>query len=231
MAQLSIFDKQRHFSNKDMTISVGKGDYIYITFRHDSWKRFTDLNRITVSVNNNTLSFGTPRTDQGVSFKLKMTHGNPETFEHTRYIQISGKAWPAILEAARNMAGSYDFPKQPTLKDLFNGANAEELINDYMAKMQHVFNVADPTPEQKPEPVEESAPISEEVKIPKGFIVFHDLSNDFFMISVSSIFFVEDYGDGRANVFWSGPDGNEHLSTVNDSFAEVLNLISKALEV
>ena len=46
MAQLSIFEKQRHFSDKDLTISVGKYDTIYITFRHDSWKRFTDFDYI-----------------------------------------------------------------------------------------------------------------------------------------------------------------------------------------
>lgn len=207
MAQLSIFDKQRHFSNKDMTISIGKGDYIYITFRHDSWKRFTDLNRITVSVNNNTLSFGTPGTDQGVSFKLKMTHGNPETFEHTRYIQISGKAWPAILEAARNMAGSYDFDKV----------------------------VLDPTPEQVEEFKKEWQECNEPVElklldpVPKGFVVFAKSSGmfDSILIRVDDILQVEEiFGEDTKIVTKLSPD-----IRVKQEFDEVIDRIRKALEV
>jgi len=207
MAQLSIFDKQRHFSNKDMTISVGKGDYIYITFRHDSWKRFTDLNRITVSVNNNTLSFGTPGTDQGVSFKLKMTHGNPETFEHTRYIQISGKAWPAILEAARNMAGSYDFDKV----------------------------VLDPTPEQVEEFKEKWQECNEPVKwkpladlVPKGFVVLTKSNfHDSVAFRVDDILQIEEFfGEDVKIVTKIFPD-----IRVEETFEEVLEEIKKALEV
>lgn len=207
MAQLSIFDKQRHFSNKDMTISIGKGDYIYITFRHDSWKRFTDLNRITVSVTNNRLSFGTPGTDQGVSFKLKMTHGNPETFEHTRYIQISGKAWPAILEAARNMAGSYDFDKI----------------------------VLDPTPEQVEEFKEkwpernELAELKPLDPVPKGFVVFAKSSGmyDSILIRVEDILQVEEtFGEDTKIVTKLSPD-----IRVKQEFDEVIDRIRKALEV
>lgn len=207
MAQLSIFDKQRHFSNKDMTISIGKGDYIYITFRHDSWKRFTDLNRITVSVNNNTLSFGTPGTDQGVSFKLKMTHGNPKTFEHTRYIQISGKAWPAILEAARNMAGSYDFDKV----------------------------VLDPTPEQVEEFKEKWQECNEPVKwkpladlVPKGFVVLTKSNyHDSVAFRVDDILQIEEFfGEDVKIVTKIFPD-----IRVEETFEEVLEEIKKALEV
>lgn len=207
MAQLSIFDKQRHFSNKDMTISIGKGDYIYITFRHDSWKRFTDLNRITVSVTNNRLSFGTPGTDQGVSFKLKMTHGNPETFEHTRYIQISGKAWPAILEAARNMAGSYDFDKV----------------------------VLDPTPEQIEEFKEKWQECNEPVKwkpladlVPKGFVVLTKSNyHDSVAFRVDDILQIEEFfGEDVKIVTKIFPD-----IRVEETFEEVLEEIKKALEV
>lgn len=207
MAQLSIFDKQRHFSNKDMTISIGKGDYIYITFRHDSWKRFTDLNRITVSVNNNKLSFGTPGTDQGVSFKLKMTHGNPETFEHTRYIQISGKAWPAILEAARNMAGSYDFDKV----------------------------VLDPTPEQVEEFKEKWQECNEPVEwkpladpVPKGFVVLtKSRYHDAVAFRVDDILQIEEFfGEDVKIVTKIFPD-----IRVEETFEEVLEEIKKALEV
>lgn len=110
MAQLSIFEKQRHFSDKDLTVSIGKYDTIYITFRHDSWKRFTDSDYIAVVIKDNVLIFGDPNEKiSWVHFKLKQTHGNPETYEHTRYVQISGKAWPEFLKAARNMVGSFNF--------------------------------------------------------------------------------------------------------------------------
>lgn len=153
-----------------------------------------------------------PEIDNGIPGRGHMT-------------KFKGTTMQEIAKSVRNYLKDTT-PKKPRLTPI-EVANKEARKREEQAPVI----VLDPTPEQKPEPVEESAPISEEVKIPKGFIVFHDLSNDFFMISVSSIFFVEDYGDGRANVFWSGPDGNEHLSTVKESFAEVLNLISKALEV
>lgn len=110
MAQLSIFEKQRHFSDKDLTVSIGKYDTIYITFRHDSWKRFTDSDYIAVAILDNVLIFRDPDVCiSWKSFKLKQTHGNPKTYEHTRYVQISGKAWPEFLKAARNMVGSFNF--------------------------------------------------------------------------------------------------------------------------
>ena len=109
MAQLSIFEKQRHFSDKDLTVSIGKYDTIYITFRHDSWKRFTDSDYIAIAIRDNILIFSDPYYEVSWKFfKLKQTHGNPETYEHTRYVQISGKAWPEFLKAARNMVGSFN---------------------------------------------------------------------------------------------------------------------------
>lgn len=163
MAQLSIFYKQRHRSNKDMTVSIGKGDTIYITFRHDSWKRFTDSDYIAVVIKDNVLNFGDP--DEKISwvhFKLKQTHGNPETYEHTRYVQISGKAWPEFLKAARKMAGSYNFDEAPKLKaDLIKaGVIDTEELKVAMAK-------AGP---MKLEPLEEEIP---ELIAPKGFIELH----------------------------------------------------------
>lgn len=110
MAQLSIFDKQRHHSEKDMTVSIGKNEVIYITFRNDAWKLFTKSEKIAVSVKVKFLTFGDPEEhDNGVVFKLgRNTSGFPETKEHTRYLQINGKAWPAFLDAARLMLGSID---------------------------------------------------------------------------------------------------------------------------
>lgn len=163
MAQLSIFDKQRHRSDKDMTVSIGKGDTVYITFRHDSWKRFTQGDKIAVSVTNFTLTFGDPDRDRGVAFKLASNKaGNPETIEHTRYIQIGGKAWPALLEAAQKMAGSYNFDEAPKFKaDLIKaGTINNEELKEAMAKGGLM----------KLEPLEEEIP---ELIAPKGFIELH----------------------------------------------------------
>lgn len=154
MAQLSIFEKQRHFSDKDLTVSIGKYDTIYITFRHDSWKRFTNSDFIAVVIKNNVLIFGDP--DEKISwksFKLKQTHGKPETYEHTRYVQISGKAWPEFLKAARNMVGSFNFDEVPTIKNC-----SEEDIS----KLKEAMAKAEP---MKLKPLEEP--------IPMGFIELH----------------------------------------------------------
>jgi hypothetical protein len=42
MAQISLFEKRKNYSDKDITVTVGMNDQIYITFRHYSWKRFTE---------------------------------------------------------------------------------------------------------------------------------------------------------------------------------------------
>lgn len=168
MAQLSIFEKQRHFSDKDLTVSVGKYDTIYITFRHDSWKRFTDSDYIAVVIKDNVLIFGDP--DERISwvhFKLKQTHGNPETYEHTRYVQISGKAWPEFLKAARNMVGSFNFDDAPTIKNV-----SEEDIE----KLKELLANAGPT---KLEPLEDT--------VPKGFIEVHGTHDERLLILAKDI--------------------------------------------
>lgn len=168
MAQLSIFDKQRHHSDKDMTVSIGKGDTVYITFRHDSWKRFTQGDKIAVSVTNFTLTFGDPDRDRGVAFKLASNKaGNPETIEHTRYIQIGGKAWPALLEAARKMAGSYNFDEGPKIK-----VTDPEQIE----KLREAMEKAGP---MKLEPFEDT--------VPKGFIEVLGIRDERLLIRASDI--------------------------------------------
>ena len=113
MAQMSIFDKQRHHSHKDFTCSIGKHDVVYITFRNESWKRFTTGECITVFVKGGVLVFGDPAKDiKSPAFKMKKNaKGHKSTVERTRYIQIEGKMHPAILDVVRAKAGSYDFPK------------------------------------------------------------------------------------------------------------------------
>ena len=113
MGQLSIFEKQRHHSHKDFTCSIGKHDVVYITFRNESWKRFTAGECITVFVKGGVLVFGDPVKDiKSPAFKMKQNKkGYKTTVERTRYIHIEGKMHPAILEVVRQKAGSYDFPK------------------------------------------------------------------------------------------------------------------------
>ena len=113
MGQMSIFEKQRHHSHKDFTCSIGKHDVVYITFRNESWKRFTAGECITVTVRDGVLRFGDPAKDTTApAFKMKKNaKGYKSTVERTRYIQIEGKMHPAILEVVRQKAGSYDFPK------------------------------------------------------------------------------------------------------------------------
>ena len=119
MAQLSIYDKLRHHSDKDFTCSIGKRDRIYITFRHETWKRFTSTEYISVYIGKGgALKFGDPKDTKMLApcFKLQQGKaGNDDTRETTRYLQIEGKKYPAILEQVRRTAGSYDFPPQKVI--------------------------------------------------------------------------------------------------------------------
>ena len=38
MAQISLFEKRKNYSDKDITVTVGMNDQIYITFRHYSYR-------------------------------------------------------------------------------------------------------------------------------------------------------------------------------------------------
>lgn len=117
MAQLSIYDKQRHHSKKDITISIGKYDRIYITFRNGSWKRYTLSGRIAVYIEREDLGaikFDDPLNSRGAIFKLKTGTGDPKTTATTRYVQIDGKAWPGILNAARKCVGDYNLDEETT---------------------------------------------------------------------------------------------------------------------
>lgn len=115
MAQISIFDKTRHFSDKDFTCSIGKNEMVYFTFRNNSWKRFTESDNIAVYVKSskkgNYFRFGDPEKGApGAVFKLGYKKDKKASRESTRYLQISGKIYPEILEIVRNKSGSYDFP-------------------------------------------------------------------------------------------------------------------------
>lgn len=115
MAQLSLFEKQRHRSDKDFTCSIGKNSRVYITFRHKTWERFTSSDFISVYIGKNgAIKFGDPKDTKMLApcFKLQQGKaGDEETRETTRYLQIEGNKYPAILEQVRRTAGSYDFPE------------------------------------------------------------------------------------------------------------------------
>lgn len=246
MAQLSIFEKQRHHSTKDFTCSVGKYDIIYISFRNNSWKRFTTSNKISVEIKNNILVFGDPEEHPDArSYKLRRTCGDIETTEHTRYLQISGKAWPAFLEAARNMSGSYNFDEaaDKTPKQIFDDETAQELLKDYLAKTQIITDLkATPTPEQIEAFKKAWEQCNEPAKldtlaladpIPKGFVILRDVEGIPFMIPIKSIIYVSPYCEDRelTNIEYITEDNKRYCPVSCDSFAVVVDLIRKALEV
>lgn len=110
MAQISIFDKKQHRSNKDITISVGQKGIIYITFRNESWLRITNSDFIRVWIANKKIKFGDGLTcKKGRKFKLVINSKNKNA-EAYRYIKITGGSMPEILEIAEKSAGSYNLP-------------------------------------------------------------------------------------------------------------------------
>lgn len=114
MAQLSIYDKQRHFSDKDFTCSIGKYNKIYLTFRNYSWLRFTKSEKMAIYIGKSgALRFDDPEKGIGLVLKMKTSPKDSEAAKSTRYVQLSGEAYPRILEVVRRLAGSYNFPDQP----------------------------------------------------------------------------------------------------------------------
>ena len=136
--QLSIYDKLRHHSDKDFTCSIGKRERIYITFRHETWKRFTSTEYISVYIGKGgALKFGDPKDTKMLApcFKLQQGKaGNDDTRETTRYLQLEGKKYPAILEQVRRTAGSYDFPPQ-NFSDEERKAFTEKIARELNAKI------------------------------------------------------------------------------------------------
>ena len=139
MAQLSIYDKLRHHSDKDFTCSIGKHDRIYITFRHNTWKRFTSTEYISVYLGKNgAIKFGDPKDTKMLApcFKLQQGKaGNDDTRETTRYLQLEGKKYPSILEQVRRTAGSYDFPPQDNMSEEEKKALTEKIARELNAKI------------------------------------------------------------------------------------------------
>ncbi len=123
MAQVSIFDKQRHHSDKDITISVGAYDRVYITLRNKCWERLTkDPDYIRVWAEKGTICFGSPNNNKGKAYKLSKKHEID-----TRYVVVSADS--AVVDAAKAKAGSYDVPKKE-VEQIIGARNSSKFDDD-----------------------------------------------------------------------------------------------------
>lgn len=115
MAQISLFEKRKNYSDKDITVTVGMNDQIYITFRHYSWKLFTNSDYVRIWVEGGQIKMkdGLAREyhDKGGRI-LKLVKNIKRTeCETARYLKINGKLMPDVLALAENMNGkSFNFP-------------------------------------------------------------------------------------------------------------------------
>lgn len=115
MAQISLFDKRKNYSDKDITVTVGMNDQIYITFRHYSWKLFTESDYVRIWVEGGQIKMkdGLAREyhDKGGRI-LKLVKNIKRTeCETARYLKINGKLMPDVLAIAEKMNGqSFNFP-------------------------------------------------------------------------------------------------------------------------
>ncbi|MBQ1296328.1 MAG: hypothetical protein IIY21_19940 [Clostridiales bacterium] len=115
MAQISLFEKRKNYSDKDITVTVGMNDQIYITFRHYSWKLFTDSDYVRIWVEGGQIKMkdGLAREyhDKGGRI-LKLVKNIKRTeCETARYLKINGKLMPDVLALAESMNGkSFNFP-------------------------------------------------------------------------------------------------------------------------
>lgn len=110
MAQLSLFEKRKNYSNKDVSVMIGKSNIIYFTFRNNSWKKFTNSEYIRIWVEKGKLKLGDGEvvTDLGRKFKLTINEQNKNP-ELCRYVKIVGRKMPEVLEICERINGkSYD---------------------------------------------------------------------------------------------------------------------------
>lgn len=160
MAQISLFEKRKNYSDKDITVTVGMNDQIYITFRHYSWKRFTESDYIRIWAEGGQIKMkdGLAREyhDKGGRI-LKLVKNIKRTeCETARYLKINGKIMPDILAIAEKMNGqSFNFPvkadepKQEEtpqtqtkvserIKKVHERITSEELAADFRPKLEDV---------------------------------------------------------------------------------------------
>ena len=159
MAQISLFEKRKNYSDKDITVTVGMNDQIYITFRHYSWKLFTNSDYVRVWVEGGQIKMkdGLAREyhDKGGRV-LKLVKNIKRTeCETARYLKINGKLMPDVLALAESMNGqSFNFPvkvdkpKDETpqtqtnvsgrIKKVRERVTSEELAADFRPKLEEM---------------------------------------------------------------------------------------------
>ena len=155
MSQISIFDKKKNFSDKDVTITVGKDDFIYITFRNYSWKLFTDSDYVRVFAENGQIKMKDGLSTQfhekgGRIMKLYINEYCKKT--DTRYLKLNGRLMPDVLAFCENMNGrSYNFPvkvdkpkkeevtrSSEHIKKIRERVTSEELAEDFRPKIEEM---------------------------------------------------------------------------------------------
>lgn len=162
MAQISLFEKRKNYSDKDITVTVGMNDQIYITFRHYSWKNFTNSNYIRIWAEG-----GQIKMKDGLAHEyhdkggriLKLVKNIKRTeCETARYLKINGKLMPDVLEIAEKMNGkSFDLPVKfvkvdkpkdeapqtqtkvsEHIKNVRERVTSEELAEDFRPKLEEM---------------------------------------------------------------------------------------------
>lgn len=159
MAQISLFEKRKNYSDKDITVTVGMNDQIYFTFRHYSWKLFTESDYVRIWVEGGQIKMkdGLAREyhDKGGRI-LKLVKNIKRTeCETARYLKINGKLMPDVLAIAEKMNGqSFNFPvkvdepkdKTPQtqtnvserIKKVRERVTSEELAADFRPKLEEM---------------------------------------------------------------------------------------------
>ena len=105
MKQLSIYSRQKHHSNKDVTISIGQNDRVNITFRNNSWQEITDNDYIRIWAVNGCLKFGDGlKEKRGKKYKLFMSAKCPTT----RYVNFKSYVMPEAFKIIERNLGHKD---------------------------------------------------------------------------------------------------------------------------
>lgn len=145
MRQISIYSKKKHYSKRDMTISLGQDKSVCVTLRNNSWIRITSTDYIRVwASKSGELVFADDSTGRGWRYKLCMSRNTPEA----RYFRISGKKAPAVYRAAEKAIGDNESVSRDVPDDNAKViAEPEPIPDDNKAEPVNLFNAF--TPEER----------------------------------------------------------------------------------
>lgn len=104
MKQLSIYSRQKHHSNKDVTISIGQDERVHITFRNSCWTHITKDEYIRIYANNGKLVFDDSASKKGKKYKLFVSTKTPTT----RYVDFKKNALPECYAVIERKLGAHD---------------------------------------------------------------------------------------------------------------------------